>query len=135
MTLVARAAEDRDVGSSRRSGQRGFGFVEVVITLLVVVVAGFLLFRYVGSTAGTLETMQEQRPFAGARLAADRATLNQIQRAIREHQAEHGRWPANKAAVIALFAAPPQLQCSGSDFEYDPSTGTASLVPVDPGRC
>jgi hypothetical protein len=135
LTPVAWAAEDREVGSSRPSGQRGFGFVEVVIILLVVVVAGFVLFRYVGSTARTLEGMQEQRPFAGARLAADQATLNQIQRAIREHQAEHGRWPADKAAVLALFAAPPQLQCSGSDFEYDPSTGAVRLVSVDPGRC
>jgi Tfp pilus assembly protein PilV len=135
LTPVARAAEDRNVDSSRRRGQRGFGFVEVIITLLVVVVAGFLLFRYVGSTASTLDTMQEQRPFAGARLAADQATLNQIQRAIREHQAEHGRWPADKAAVLALFAAPPKLQCSGSDFEYEPSSGAVRLVTADPGRC
>lgn len=118
-----------------RLGRHGFGLVEIVLVLAVVALAGFLLLRYVGSTARTAEKIQKERPIAHARLAADRATLASVQSMVRAYQAQHGQWPADKAAVLALLAAPPRLQCAGNDFEYDPASGALRLLIDDPGRC
>jgi len=118
-----------------RLGRHGFGLVEVLLVLAALALAGFLLLRYVGSTARTVEKIQEERPLGHARLAADRATLSSLRSLVRAYHAEHGQWPADKAAVLALLAAPPRLQCAGNDVEYDPASGTLRLLIDDPGRC
>ena len=118
-----------------RTDQRGFGFIEIVVVLAVVAVAGYLLLQYFGSTAKTVEKFQEERPLTHARFAADQATLTSIQGLVRNYQAEHSEWPADKAAVVRLLQSPPRFQCPGNDFEYDPATGALRLVITDAGRC
>ena len=118
-----------------RIDQRGFGFIEIVIVLAVVAVAGYLLLQYFGSTAKTVEKFQEERPIAHAKLAADRATLDAIKGMVQVYQAQNGRWPADKAAVVGLLQSPPRFQCPGNDIEYDPATGALRLTITDAGRC
>jgi len=114
---------------------RGFGFIEIVIVVAVVAVAGFLIMQYFTSTAKTVEKLQQERPLARTRLAADQATLASVQGLVRNYQAEKGQWPPDKAAVLGLLMAPPRLQCGGNDFEYDPASGTLSLTVTDDARC
>jgi prepilin-type N-terminal cleavage/methylation domain-containing protein len=116
--------------------QRGFGLIEIMVVLVVVAVAGVLLYKYIGSTAKTLEKFQEERPLGHARLAADQATVAAMVGALRTYQAEHdGKWPPDKSAVAALMAGPPRFQCAGGDFDYDPASGAVSLTATDPLRC
>jgi len=115
--------------------ERGFGYIEIVIVLAVVAVAGFLLMQYFTSTAKTVEKMQEDRPLARAKLAADQATLTSVQGLVRNYQAEKGQFPPDKATVAGLLASPPRFQCPGNDFEYDPATGALSLTIGDDSRC
>ena len=114
---------------------RGFGYIEVVIVLAVVAVAGYLLMQYFGSTAKTVEKLQQDRPLARTRLAADQATLTSVQGLVRNYQAEKGQFPSDKAAVVGLLAGPPRFQCPGNDFEYDPATGALGLTITDDSRC
>lgn len=118
-----------------RHGQRGFGYVEILLVLVVLVLAGAVLYRYFSTTAQTIERIQEQRPLEHARLAADQATLASIQSLARAYQAQNGRWPADKAAVLALLASPPRFQCAGNDVEYDPADGSLRLLITDAARC
>jgi prepilin-type N-terminal cleavage/methylation domain-containing protein len=115
--------------------QRGFGFIEIIIVVAVVAVAGFLLMKYFTSTAKTVEKLQQDRPLARTKLAADQATLTSVQGLIRSYQAEKGQFPPDKAAVVGLLASPPRFQCSGNDFEYDPATGALGLTITDDSRC
>ena len=71
--------------------QRGFGLVEILIVLAGVAVAGYVVMQYVGSTAKTVETLQQDRPIDRTRLAADRATLTAMQGLVRTYQAERGQ--------------------------------------------
>ena len=114
---------------------RGFGFIEIVIVVAVVAVAGFLIMQYFTSTAKTVEKLQQERPLARTRLAADQATLASVQGLVRSYQAEKGQFPPDKAAVVGLLASPPRFQCPGNDFEYDPATGTLGLAINDDSRC
>ena len=114
---------------------RGFGLIEILIVLVVVALAGTLLYKYVLSTTRTVETMNEQRPLAGAKLAADVATLGTIRTTLEVYRSEHGAPPADKAALLALLPAAPRFQCTGNDFHYDASGGTLSLLINDPGAC
>jgi prepilin-type N-terminal cleavage/methylation domain-containing protein len=116
-------------------GQRGFGLVELLLVLLVVAISGFFLMRYIGSTARTVEKLQEERPLAAAKLAADQATLASLQGMVRTYQGQNGQWPADKAAVLALLPSPPRFQCAGNDLEYDPGSGTLRLLITDSSRC
>lgn len=118
-----------------RTEQPGFGLVEILLVLVVVAVAGLLLFRYFGSTARTVEKIQQERPLGTSKLAADQATLDSVQGILRAYYAEHGRWPADRAAVLALLQGPPRFQCSGNDFEYDPASGSLRLLITDSARC
>ena len=102
--------------------QRGLGLIEIAVVLVVVAVAGALVYKYVGSTAKTVEKFQEERPLAHTRLAADQAT-------------HEGKWPPDKSAVIALMAGPPRFQCAGGDFDYDAASGAVRLTVTDPARC
>jgi len=122
---------------TRRSGlgARGFGVIEILLVLVVVALAGALLMRYVSSTAKTVEKLQEDRPLQRSKLAADQATLDSVQGLVRNYQAEHGRWPADKAIVLSLLVSPPKFQCAGNDFEYDPASGTLRLLITDDSRC
>ena len=115
--------------------QRGFGYIEIVIVMAVVAVAGYLLMQYFTSTAKTVEKMQQDRPLARAKLAADQATLTSMQGLVRNYQVEKGQFPADKAAVVGLLASPPRFQCPGNDFEYDPASGTLGLTINDDSRC
>ena len=115
--------------------QRGFGYIEIVIVVAVVAVAGFLLMKYFTSTATTVEKLQQDRPLSRTRLAADQATLTSMQGLIRSYQAEKGQFPPDKAAVVGLLASPPRFQCPGNDFEYDPATGALDLTITDDSRC
>lgn len=122
---------------TRRSGlgARGFGVIEILLVLVVVALAGVLLMRYVGSTAKTVETLQKDRPLQRSKLAADQATLDSVQGLVRNYQAEHGRWPADKTVVLSLLMSPPKFQCAGNDFEYDAASGTLRLLVTDDSRC
>jgi hypothetical protein len=111
------------------------GLIEVAIVLVVVAVAGFLFARYFGSTATTVQKIQEERPLAHTRLAADQATLATIRGLVRTYQAQHGQFPADKAAVLALLAGPPRFQCTGNDVAYDSATGDLRLLVDDAARC
>lgn len=121
--------------TKQRAGDRGFGLIEILLVVAVVAVAGFVLMRYVGSTAATVERLQEERPLAQARLAADQATLASIQGLVRAYHAQHGAWPADRAAVLALLAAPPRWQCGGNDLDYEPARGTLALRIVSADGC
>jgi hypothetical protein len=111
------------------------GLIQVLLVLAIVAVSGAVLMRYVRSSVGTVETLQADQPLARAKLAADQATAVTIQGAVRAYQAEHGQWPADKATVLTILAAPPRFQCAGNDFEYDGAGGTLRLLVTDPGRC
>jgi prepilin-type N-terminal cleavage/methylation domain-containing protein len=115
--------------------QRGFGLIEILLVLVVVAVGGYFLMQYVGSSARTVEQLQQERPIDRSRLAADRATLATLQGLVRNYQAEKGQWPPDKATVLGLVMAPPRLQCAGNDFEYDPASGTLGLTVTDDARC
>jgi len=115
--------------------QRGFGYIEIVIVMAVVAVAGYLLMQYFTSTAKTVEKMQQDRPLARAKLAADQATLTSVQGLVRSYQAEKGQLPPDKATVVGLLASPPRFQCPGNDFDYDPATGSVGLTINDDSRC
>jgi prepilin-type N-terminal cleavage/methylation domain-containing protein len=115
--------------------RRGFGLIEILIVVAVVALAGYFVMQYVGSTARTVEKLQQDRPIDRSKLTADRATLGTLQGLVRNYQAEKGEWPPDKGAVLGLLMAPPKLQCAGSDFEYDPATGTLSLTVTDDARC
>ena len=115
--------------------QRGFGLIEILLVLVVVAIGGYFLMQYVGSSARTVEKLQQERPIDRSRLAADRATLATLQGLVRNYQAEKGQWPPDKAAVLGLLMAPPRLQCAGNDFEYDPASGTLGLTVTDDARC
>ena len=119
----------------RRLDERGMGLIEVAIVLVVIAVAGFLFVRYMGSTATTVQKLQEERPLAHTRLAADRATLATLTGLVRTYQAQHDKWPADKAAVLGLLAGPARFQCTGNDVEYDPATGSLRLLVEDAARC
>lgn len=113
----------------------GFGFVEILIVLAAVALAGYLLMQYVGSTTHTAETLTRERPIDRTRLAADRAMLSSVQALVRAYHAEKGHWPPDKATVVGLLMAPPRFQCRGNDFEYDPASGTLGLAITDDPRC
>jgi len=114
---------------------RGFGYIEIVIVMAVVAVAGYLLMQYFTSTAKTVEKMQQDRPLARAKLAADQATLTSVQGLVRSYQADKGQFPPDKATVVGLLASPPRFQCPGNDFDYDPATGSLGLTINDDSRC
>lgn len=116
-------------------GERGIGLIEILIVLVIVAVAGGLLWGYLGSTARTVEQIQEQRPLAHAKLAADQATLASIKSLVDASRAQNDTWPADRDAVLALLASPPRFQCAGNDFDYDPASGALSLRVTDAGRC
>ena len=115
--------------------QRGFGLLEILVVVAVVALGGYFLMQYVGASSRSVETLKQERPIDRSRLAADRATLATLQGLVRSYQAEKGQWPPDKAAVLGLLMAPPQLQCAGNDFEYDPASGTLSLTTTDDTRC
>jgi prepilin-type N-terminal cleavage/methylation domain-containing protein len=116
--------------------QRGLGLIEIALVLVIVAIAGTLLYRYVGSTAKTVEKFKEDRPLAHTRLAADQATMAAMQGALQTYRATNeGKLPPDKAGVAALMAGPPKFQCEGGDFDYDPATGTLRLTVTDVTRC
>ena len=115
--------------------QRGFGLIEILLVLVVAAIGGYFLMQYMGSSARTVEKLQQERPIDRSRLAADRATLATLQGLVRNYQAEKGQWPPDKATVLGLLMAPPRLQCAGNDFEYDPASGTLGLTVTDDARC
>jgi hypothetical protein len=122
----------------RRLGgdQRGLGLIEIALVLVIVVIVGSLIYRYVGSSVKQIEKFKEDRPLAHARLAADRATLASMQQALQTYRATNeGKLPADKGGVAALMAGPPKFQCEGGDFEYDAASGGLRLTVTDPGRC
>lgn len=111
------------------------GLIEVAIVLVVIAIAGFVVLRYFGSTATTVQKLQEDKPLAHSRLAADRATLATLAGLVRTYQAQQEKWPPDKAAVLGLLAGPPHFQCAGNDIDYDPATGAVRLLVDDAARC
>lgn len=118
---------------ARRQG--GLGLIEILLALAVLAIASAVLYHYLSSTRASVERLQEQSPLALARLAADQATLGSIQTMLQAYRAQHGRWPPDKAAVLALFPTPPRFQCPGNDLEYEATEGSVRLLITDPGRC
>lgn len=114
---------------------RGFGLVEIAIMLVVLAIVGSVLYAYLGSAGKTLEKIREERPLSQARLAADRATLSAIRTSLNIYYAQNGQWPASKDAVAALLNPPPNFQCEGNDYTYDPASGQVGLASEDSSRC
>ena len=127
-----RGGHDATISSVR---QRGFGFIEIIIVVAIVVVAGFLLMQYFSSTAKTVEKMRQDRPLARSRLAADQATLTSVQGLVTAYRAEKGQNPPDKATVLGLLVSPPKFQCPGHAFDYEPATRALSLTITDAARC
>ena len=115
--------------------QAGFSLVEIAVVLVVLAIVGSILYAYLGSTSKTLEQVREERPLAQARLAADRATVSSIRASLQIFYTQNGQWPPSKDAVAALLNPPPNFQCAGNDYTYDPATGQVGLVNDDPGKC
>ena len=111
------------------------GLIEVAIVLVVIAIAGFVFVRYFSSTATTVQKLQEEKPLDHTRFAADRATLATLTGLVRTYQAQHEKWPPDKATVLGLLAGPPRFQCAGNDIEYDPATGSLRLLVDDVARC
>jgi prepilin-type N-terminal cleavage/methylation domain-containing protein len=114
---------------------RGFSLVEIAIVLVVLAIVGSILYAYLGSTSKTLEVIQQQKPLSQARLTADRATITSIRTALGVYHVSNGGWPASKEAVAVLLTPPPNFQCEGNDYNYDPATGQVELLIDDPSRC
>ncbi len=121
--------------SRRRIGRQGFSLVEIALVLVVLVIVGSILYAYLGSTSKTLEKVREERPLSQARLTADRATLVSIRTALNVYYGSNGAWPPSKDAVATLLSPPPNFQCEGNDYSYDPATGQVSLLIDDLSRC
>ena len=119
----------------RGADERGMGLIEIAVVLVVIAIAGFLFAQYFGSTARTVEKLQEERPLPHARMASDRATLATISGLVRSYQAQHEKWPPDKATVLGLLAGPPRFQCTANDIDYDPATGSVRLLVDDVARC
>ena len=115
--------------------QRGFGLIEILIVVAVLALGGYFLMQYVGSSAKSAEMLKQERPIDRSRLAADRATLATISGLLRSYQAQHEKWPPDKATVLGLLAGPPRFQCAGNDIDYDPATGNVRLLVDDVARC
>jgi hypothetical protein len=118
-----------------RDTGRGSSLITLLLALAIVAMAGTLAYHYLGRSVQQIETLQRDRPLAGAKLTADQATAGVIHRQLETYHAAHGQWPADKAAAIAVLGAPPRFQCPGNDFEYDPATGQVRLLIDDPARC
>ncbi len=114
---------------------RGFSLVEIAIVLVVLAIVGSVLYAYLGSTGKTLETLRQEKPLSQARLVADQATLTSIRAAIHIYYGSNGQWPPDKEAVAALLHPPPNFQCAGNDYTYDPATGQVGLAIKDPAQC
>ncbi|MBI3454264.1 MAG: type II secretion system protein [Candidatus Rokubacteria bacterium] len=114
---------------------RGWSLVELAMVLVVLAIVGSVLYAYLGSTSKTLEKIQEERPLSQARLAADRATLAAVRSSLQVYYGQNGQWPSSKEAVTALLNPPPNFQCVGNDYDYDPASGQVTLVIDDPARC
>lgn len=114
---------------------RGASLVEIALVVVVLAIVGAVLYAYLASTTRTLEEVQEKRPLSQTRLTADRATLAAIRGAIQVYYGQHGQWPPTKDAVAALLNPPPNFQCTGNDYEYDPAGGQVRLLVDDPERC
>ena len=114
---------------------RGLSLVEIAIVLVVLAIVGSILYAYLGSTSKTLEVVQQEKPLSQARLTADRATITSIRTALGVYHASNGGWPASKEAVAVLLTPPPNFQCEGNDYNYDPATGQVELLIDDPSRC
>src|SRR2546430_4809519 len=110
--------------------QRGFGLIEILLVLVVVAIGGYFLMQYVGSSARTVEKLQQERPIDRSRLAADRATLATLQGLVRNYQGEKGQWPPDKATVLRLLMAPPRLQCGGDRLPDAPPPAPPSPPPA-----
>jgi prepilin-type N-terminal cleavage/methylation domain-containing protein len=119
-----------------RSGQRGFGLVEILLALAIVSVLMMVVYNtYLAPTQKALERFQAERPLSQARLATDQATLLALRSAAQLYRAQNGQWPASKEILVGLVQPPPQLQCGGNDLAYDPATGQITLLVNEPGRC
>ncbi|MGH7318578.1 MAG: type II secretion system protein [Candidatus Rokuibacteriota bacterium] len=118
-----------------RRDQQGFSLVEIAMVLVVLAIVGAVLYAYFASTGRTLETLKQDRPLSAARLTADRATLTAIRSSLQVYYGMNGKWPESKAAVQALLNPPPNFQCDGNDYTYDPATGQVTLVIDNASRC
>jgi hypothetical protein len=114
---------------------RGLGLVEIAIVLVVLAIVGSVLYAYLGSTAKTVEIIQQEKPLSQARMVADKATLASIRTALQIYYGQNGAYPPSKDAVAALLSPAPNFQCTGNDYTYDPASGQVGLVIDDPARC
>jgi prepilin-type N-terminal cleavage/methylation domain-containing protein len=116
-------------------GARGLSLVEIAIVLVVLAIVGSVLYAYLGSTAKTVEVIQQEKPLSQARMVADRATLASIRTALQIYYGSNGTYPPSKDAVAALLSPAPNFQCTGNDYSYDPASGQVGLLIDDPAQC
>jgi len=115
--------------------ERGMSLVELLIVLVVLAFAGMLALSYFRATEETVKTITDQAPLAQSRLAADLATAAVLRQAVSVYASREGRLPPDRAAVDALVRPPPNFQCPGNTYTYDPQSGGVTLAITDAARC
>ncbi len=120
---------------SRLGRERGFGFIELLVVLIMLAVMGVVVLNYFRATEQTAKTMTEQAPFAQSRLATDLATAAALRTAVTLYLSREGKYPPDKRTVDSLVQSAPVFQCPGNTYTYDPESGQIALAITDPARC
>ncbi len=115
--------------------ERGFGFIELLIALIVAAVVGVIVLNYFRATEKTVKTMTEQAPLAQSRLATDLATAAALRSAVTIYLSREGKFPPDKATVDSLVRPAPTFQCPGNTYTYDPESGRITLAITDSAYC
>lgn len=115
--------------------ERGLGFIELLIVLIVAAVVGVIVLNYFRATEKTVKTMTEQAPLAQSRLATDLATAAALRTAVTFYLSREGKYPPDKTTVDSLVHPPPTFQCPGNTYTYDPESGQITLAITESTRC
>src|SRR5262249_1606537 len=107
-------------GMAPRDGQAGFSLVGIAVGLVVLAVVRSSPYAHPGPPTKPREQVREEPPPPQARMAADRATVPSIRASLQMFYTQNGQWPPSKEAVAALLSPPPNFQCAGNDYTYDP---------------
>src|SRR3972149_10711772 len=95
-----------------------------VLSSAVLALFGVFLYDYFRATTRAYEILKEDQPISRAKFDADRESLARIRTKLHMYYNQYRRWPRDKAALAKILIPPPDFQCSGNDYDYDPKTGT-----------